>query len=172
MSSVRLLRRTLAIAVSATALLVLTGCGFGAQTNQSYDAAVGSNERGGKIKVLNALYVDNADGTATFSATLLNKDTGAHVLGAVTATSGDGSPITATLAAPVELEPQVPYTPGTNGDIMLTGAFAAGGFVKTTLTFEGAEPVTIDAPVVARNAAYEGVATKKTDAPKTDAATG
>lgn len=174
MNSVRL-RRTVAIAVSATAVLALSGCaplGSDVQTSQPYDAAVGSNHRGGQVEVLNALFVDNADDTATFSATLLNKDTSPHVLSAVTATSGDGSPITTTLAAPVDLDPKVPYNPGTNGDIMLTGTFLAGGFVKTTLNFEGAEPVTIDAPVVARSATYEGVATKKTDAPETDAPTG
>ncbi|MDQ3157529.1 MAG: hypothetical protein M3Q98_12510 [Actinomycetota bacterium] len=159
MSSVRL-GRAAAIAVSATALLVLSGCGFDVQTNQPYDAAVGSNHRGGQVEVLNALFVDNTDGTATFSATLLNKGTSAQILNAVTTTTGDGTPISSTLATPRELKPQTPYTPGTDGDIILTGEFPAGGFVKITLNFEDAAPVTINSPVVARNATYDGVATK------------
>lgn len=162
MNSVRL-RRTVAIAVSATAVLALSGCaplGSDVQTSQPYDAAVGSNHRGGQVEVLNALFVDNADDTATFSATLLNKGTSAQILNAVTTTTGDGTPIASTLATPRELKPQTPYTPGTDGDIILTGEFPAGGFVKITLNFENAAPVTIDSPVVARNATYEGVATR------------
>jgi len=151
-----------ATAVSATALLLLSGCGtgFSAQTNQTYDAGVGSNHSDGQIKVLNALFVDNGDDTATFSASLLNKDTNAHTLTAVTTTTTAGTPIASTLAAPRKLEPQVPYTPGTNGDIILTGEFPAGGFVKVTLEFDGAAPVSINAPIVERSGMYEGVATQ------------
>lgn len=160
MSSVRL-RRCAALAASATALLALAGCGtnFSAQTNQPYDAAVGSNERGGKVQVLNALFVDNTDDTATFSATLINKDTNAHRLTAVTATTEDGTTVAAELDEPVELKSQTPYTPGKSGDIRLTGTFPKGGFVKLTLEFDGAAPVTINAPVVTRTAMYDDVAT-------------
>lgn len=161
MSTVRL-RRTTAFAASAMTLLALTGCGtgFNAQTSQPYDAAVGSNLRGGKIEVLNALFVDNADGTATFSAGLLNKDTSGHRLNSVSATNDAGSPISSTLAAPYELKTQTLYSPGKDGDILLTGKFPAGGFVKITLDFEDAAPVTINAPVVTRTAVYDSVATE------------
>lgn len=159
MSSVRL-RRTSAAAVAVTAMFALTGCGtgFGAQTNQPYDAAVGSNQRGGEVEVLNALFVDNADGTATFSAVLLNKDTNAHLLTSVTTTTGDGTAIASTLVAPHELTPQTPYSPGKDGDIIMTGSFPAGGFVKITFTFEGVAALTIDAPVVSRTSMYDSVA--------------
>jgi len=159
-SSVRL-RRSAAIAASAAAVLVLTGCGggFTAQTNQTYDASVGSNHRTGEINILNALFVDNGDGTATFSAALLNKDTTAHVLSGVTTTTDEGSPIPSTLATHVLLKPQVPFSPGKDGNIIMTGKFPAGGFVKTTLTFNGAAPVTINAPVVSRTEIYKDVAT-------------
>lgn len=161
MSSVRL-RRTAAFAVSATTLLALTGCGtsFSAQTSQPYDAAVGSNLRGGEVEVLNALFVDNGDGTATFSAGLLNKDTTAHLLKAATATTDAGSPIASTLATPRELKSQTLYSPGKDGDIILTGKFPAGGFVKITLDLEDVAPVTINAPVVTRTAMYNSVAEK------------
>lgn len=165
MSSVRP-RRIAALAVSATALLALTGCGtnFSAQTNQSYDAGVGSNHRDGTVNVLNALFVDNTDGTATFSAALLNKDTSAHRLTAVTATTDGGTPITVKLAGKPELESQMLYSPGETGDILLTGEFPAGGFVKVTLDFEDVAPVTINAPVVTRTEVYVGVATEAEDA--------
>lgn len=153
-------RRTAAIAVSATALLVLTGCGtgFSAQTNQPYDAAVGSNQRGGNVDVLNALFVDNGDGTATFSAAFLNKDKTSHILKSVTATTDAGAPIASTLAAPRELEPQTLFSPGKAGDIILTGEFPTGGFVRITFDIEGVAPITVDAPVVTRTTMYDSVA--------------
>lgn len=141
-------------------MFALTGCGtgFGAQTSQPYDAAIGSNQRGGEVDVLNALFVDNADGTATLSAVLLNKDTSAHLLKSVTTTADDGTAIASTLVAPHELTPQTPYSPGKDGDIIMTGDFPTGGFVKITFTFEGVAALTIDAPVVTRTAMYDAVA--------------
>lgn len=161
MSSVRL-RRIAAIAASATAVLALSACGtgFAAQTNQQYDAGVGSNERGGTIDVLNALFVDNADETATFSASILNNADEAHTLTGVKATTTNGKALEATLAGPSKIAPGAIFTPGTEGDIILSGDFPPGGFVKITLELEGTSPVTISAPVVGRKEIYADVAKK------------
>ena len=151
-------------------MLTLTGCGtgFSAQTNQQYDAAVGSNHRGGEIDVLNALFVDNADGTATFSAAILNKGTNVHILNSVMTTTDAGTAIASTLTKPQELRSQLVYSPGKKGDIVMTGSFPAGGFVKITLDFDGVAPLTINAPVVTRNSIYDNVA-KRPAAPKSSA---
>jgi hypothetical protein len=159
-SSVRL-RRTAAFAASVATVLALAGCdpiGSKLQTNQPYDAGVGSNHRGGSIDVLNALFVDNNDGTATFSASLLNKDAEPHLLNAATAMTDKGTLIALKMATPRELKPETPFLAGKNGDIILTGKFPAGGFVKLTLDFEDAVPVTINAPVVTRTDVYKDVA--------------
>ncbi|MEO6470395.1 MAG: hypothetical protein ABIR57_01100 [Aeromicrobium sp.] len=165
MNSVRL-RRTSAAAVAVTAVLTLGGCGtgFSAQTNQQYDAGVGSNERGRHVQVLNALFVDNGDKTATFSASVLNRDAQTHILTGVEVTAENGAALTATFATPRELKTDTPYVPGTEGDIILTGPIPAGGFVKITLNFDNAAPVTINSPVVARTPMYASVA-KKTVVP-------
>lgn len=144
------------------ALFALTGCGtgFGAQTNQQYDGGVGNNARGPHVQVHNALFVDNGDSTATFSAALLNLDDTTHTLTSAEATTSDGTAIALTFAATRELKPNTYVLPGTTGDIILTGKFPAGGFVEITLNFTGAAPVTIDAPVITRTETYESVATK------------
>lgn len=160
MSSVRL-RRTTAAAIASTAVLALSACsplGSGMQTNQQYSAGVGSNARGQHVEVLNSLFVDNNDKTATYSASLLNRDDQSHVLTGVDVTTTDGNAITSTFATPRELTNDNPYNPGTDGDIILTGAFPAGGFVKITFTFDNAAPVTVSAPIVARTAMYKNVA--------------
>ena len=151
-------------------MFALTGCGtgFGAETNKQYDAAVGSNHRGGAVDVLNALFVDNADGTATLSAALLNKDASGHILRSVSITGADRTPLAFTMTAPHELSPQTIYSPGKDGDIIMTGSFPAGGFVKITFTFEDVAAVTVDAPVVTRTAMYDPVA-KVSAVPKTGA---
>lgn len=162
MSSVRL-RRLSAVAAAATAVLALSGCspiGENAQTNKQYDAGVGFNVRGPHVQVLNSLFVDNGDKTATYSASLLNRDATSHLLKGVEVVASDGSAIASTLTAPHELATDLPFRPGTNGDIILTGPFNTGGVVKITLTFDNAAPVTVDAPVVTRTSIYDSVAAK------------
>ncbi len=162
MSSVRL-RRLSAAAIAATAVLALSGCsplGENLQTNKQYSAGVGSNARGQHVEVLNSLFVDNGDKTATYSAALLNRDPEAHTLTGVDVTTTDGTAITSTFATPRELKDDTPYNPGTEGDIILTGAFPAGGFVKITFNFDNAAPVTVSAPIVTRTAIYDSIATK------------
>ena len=130
------------------------------QTNKQYDAAVGSNVRGPHVQVLNSLFVDNGDKTATYSASLINRDDEAHILQGAEVTTTAGTTITSTFATPRELKKEVPYLPGTQGDIILTGAFPAGGYVTITFTFDNAAPVTVGAPIVTRTSMYDSVATK------------
>lgn len=148
--------------MAAAAVLALTGCaplGSEMQTNKQYDAAIGSNLRGTHVEVLNSLFVDNGNKTATYSASLINRDATPHVLKGVEVTTVSGAPITSSLKAPPALKEEVPYLPGTLGDIIMTGAFPAGGFVNITFTFDNAAPVTLNAPIVARTPMYSSVAT-------------
>lgn len=168
MGSVRL-RRITAAAIAATAALALSGCspwGSGMQTNQQYSAGVGSNARGQHVEVLNSLFVDNGDKTATYSASLINRTAEAHILTGVNVTTTAGDPIASTFATSRELKDNSPYLPGTEGDIVLTGAFTDGGFVKITFTFDSAAPVTVSAPIVPRTSMYDTVATKTIVPPK------
>ncbi len=132
---------------------VLSGCGTGmdAQTNAIYDPGDGVNERGGGVDVLNALLVANPDGTGTVSTALLNSSEEADELTAVTASvdgeklriDGDGLPVALPPSPidPLNLEDEA---------VLYVQDVEAGYFITLTMTFQQAEPVDIDIPVVDR----------------------
>lgn len=155
----RSLLRTFSTAVvAAVASLVLSACGtgFGAQTNQQYQASIGANLRTGDLHLYNALFVDNGDGTATFSASALATDDLSISVATVTPTSG--SPITVTLAEPVELPADELVTFGSAGEIVVESAdVTAGGYTEITLSGDGGD-ATLEVPVVERISDYESVA--------------
>ena len=172
MSSVRPRRSALAAFVLAAGLIA-TGCGTGAgaQTAQVYDAAAGSNSRGGDVEVHNALFVDNEDDTATLSAALLNKGDANDTLTGVTVANSDGEPVETTLAEPIELEPDALYAAGKTAEVLLSGTnFEAGNFLTVTFTFTGAAEIAIDVPVVVRNEMYDNIAETPTTAVTEEAA--
>ena len=157
-------RRLRGLAVTGAALVALTGCSTGtnAQTNHVYDAGVGTNDRGSGVDLLNVLFVDNADGTATLSATLLLNpgefDDGAEVPETVTledlmVTTLDGDPIEASLVeGGIPMEPNQPVRIGEEPLATMSGDnFAAGGMVTINFDFDVAvEPIQMDVPVVTR----------------------
>lgn len=158
MSSVR---RRLAATFAATTLLALSACGFEAQTNQQYQAAVGANAHG-DVDVLNALLVANEDGSATVSAGFVNKTDEEQRLASVTITTLSGeelvvrSPKLPALPIPVDIL----TTLGSAGDTAsytVTQGAEAGYYVRATFTFSDSAPVTIEIPVVARTADYDKV---------------
>ncbi len=158
MSSVR---RRLAATFAATALLALSACGFDAQTNQQYQAAVGANSHG-DVDVLNAMLVANDDGSATVSAALVNKTDDEQRLASVTVTTlaGEELVVRSPKLPPLPLPADVLTNLGSAGDTIsysVTQGAKAGFYVKVTFTFSGTSPVTIEAPVVARTAAYDKV---------------
>ncbi len=159
MSTVRPRRRALA-ALACAAAFALSGCatGFNAQTTKQYDAAIGSNSRGGDVEVLNALFVANDNDTATLSASLLDKARTATSLTDITVTDEKGTEIAATFAEPVELKPNVLYVSGKTPDVMITGAFKLGQFVTASFDFDNAGTVTLKVPIVDRNGMYDEIA--------------
>jgi hypothetical protein len=143
-----------------TAAFALSACGtsFGAQTNQVYQPGTGANERG-DVDALHTLLVENPDGSATLSTSLLNR-VDDQTLTSVSVTDGDGA----------ELEVRSPRIalPLPSGVLVRTGDAASaafvvaegaepGSYVEVTLTFSDSGPLTINTPVVARSAQYESV---------------
>lgn len=154
-------RRAALTAVLCVAALVLSACasGFGAQTNQIYTAAEGTNERGDIVDVLNALFVANADDTATLSAGLLVSEPDGDTLQDVAVTTLTGDDIDAQLVRPVDLTDGELHSTGQDAEVIIRGTnFGAGDFVHLSLSFSKAGTVELDAPVVARTAVYDGVA--------------
>ncbi len=167
MSSVR--RRLAATSFAAAALLTLGACGFDAQTNQQYQAAVGANAHG-DVDVLNALLVANEDGSATVSASLVNNTDSEQSLTSVTVTTMDGKELTVR-----GLSDELPLPEGTLANLGLSsdvGGFQVtegaepGYYLKTTFSFTNSSPVTIETPVVARTAEYDKV---PSEAPRVEA---
>jgi hypothetical protein len=162
-------------AVAAVGVVAaLSGCSdtsFDAQTNDVYDPGAGSNARGGGVDVLNALVVDNGDGTGTLSATLIlnpgefdnDVELSTVTMDQLEVTTLDDEPIEATLAdGSVPLEPNEPVQLGTEPLAWVSGEnFVAGDMVTLSVAFDAqAQPVEMDIPVVSREGTemYDGIA--------------
>jgi len=157
-------RRLRSLAVAGAAIAALTGCStsFNAQTNHVYDPGPGTNSRGGGVDVLNALIVDNGNGTGTLSTTLvLNPGefpAGTEIppvvmMDQMTITTLNGEPIDSTLVSGgIALKPNEPVKLGRKPDATVSGDnFAAGDFVQLNLDFDAAaKPVQLQIPVVTR----------------------
>jgi hypothetical protein len=142
--------------VAIAALLLapaLTACGFSAQTDQVYQAAVGVNDRSGDVDVLNALVVSGEDGSGTFAGTLVNKDTTEDA----TLDSVTGTGVTAsrhTVDVPAGGVARLAET----GEVTLRGdGIKPGSFVEVTLAFDSGQSTTVTVPVVAAEGDYAEV---------------
>jgi hypothetical protein len=135
----------------------LASCSFGtsnfdAQTNQFYTPAEGVNERSGGVDVLNALIVSDEAGRGRFIAGLVNNsdltdDALTDVQGA-----GDDSDITGSVQTPIDVVRDGFVQLADEGEepVVLEGeAIAPGTFVHVTITFQEADAVTVELPVVA-----------------------
>lgn len=171
-------RRTAFVAVLLAP--ALAACGFGAQTDQIYQAAQGTDDRTTAVKVLNAGIVAAENGRGTFAASLVNESGQTETL---TQVSGDGiTAATSTDAltiAPQTLlnlgEPFIGPKGGKLPQVVLTGTpIEIGRYVRLTLTFSGVGPVTINVQVFSNDAElggeYAGVPVPpSTEAPSDDA---
>ena len=173
-------RRTIAaIALTVAAPFALSACGtsFNAQTNQQYQAGVGSNLRTGPIQVYNGLFVSNDDSdempSATFSGGLLSAEPQKIIQVSVAA---DGATVTAEPSVPVNLEANKLKTLGAAGEFVISMESLVPGAV-VTVTFESAsgDVASLEVPVVERTEMYADVATKpaksakEKSSPKTEA---
>jgi hypothetical protein len=139
--------------VAIAALLpLLTACGFSAQTDQVYQAPVGTNDRSGDVDILNALVVSGQNGSGTFAGTLVNTTDEDDVLDSVS-----GAGITApSRTVDVPADQVVPLADG--GEVTLQGSgIKAGSFVELTFGFSSGQTTTVNVPVVAATGDYADV---------------
>lgn len=155
-------RAPLVAGLAALAALTTSGCGatgVDAQTNAQYQPGVGANVRSGAIQLYNALAVDNGDDTATVSVTILNRADKPVRLTSADARLSDGAKLTVT-TAPAIIDAGETMATGPAGAVILQGSrIEAGTYVDLTLRFSGGGKATVEAPVVARTADYQSVAT-------------
>jgi copper(I)-binding protein len=156
-------RRAVATAVVVIATAALSGCGssFNAQTDQIYQPAVGSNNRESQVYVLNALLVTGGTNGALVAGLLNEADTD-DVLTGVTAKASNGNDLTATIVGDqVPLPSRSLVRLSQDAEVAISGTDAAelgaGGSISVTFTFQNADPVTLDAPIEAREGPYADV---------------
>ena len=150
------LRRSIAVAALALAP-VLTSCGFDQPTDRVYTPGVGVNDRDGEVDVLNALIVSGAAGSGSVVATLSNNDLAeADRLTGISGAGDNNAQIT--LESPIEIPRGGSVSVSDEAEVSVEGEqITSGAFVPITFTFENAEPVTIEVPVVARRGPYSDI---------------
>ncbi len=145
------------VATVALVLLVplLSACGFGEQTDQVYQPAVGTNDHRGQVDVLGAVVVSASDGIGTFVASLDNK----NPRKAITLVSVEGSEgIEPQLVAPVKIEPGDMVNLADVGAVRVSGdGVTAGAFARLTLTFDTGQKSQVNAPIVPKVGSYSQV---------------
>jgi copper(I)-binding protein len=147
------------VAAAALVLLVpmLAACGFGAQTDQVYQAAAGSNNRDGVVDVLNALIVSDTDGQGTFAGTLVNKGTSKDTLVSVTGATG---------TVDVDVPAGQAVNLATEGQVRLqSDDIKPGDYVTLTLQFSSGQTTEIAVPVMAHSGDYADVPVGPTETP-------
>lgn len=143
-------RTTIAALLLAPAL---TACGFSAQTDQVYQAAVGVNDRSGSVDILNALIVSGTDGSGTFAGTLVNKDTTEDA----TLETVTGPGVTASRTT-VDVPAAGNARLADSGELTLKGSgIEPGSFVELTFTFSSGQRTTMKVPVVEATGDYSDV---------------
>lgn len=167
-------------AAFAAALLapVLTACGFGAQTDQIYQAAQGTDDRTTSVKILNATIVAGTNGAGTFAGSFVNESGADETIVNVTAdgvTAGSGQQGPITIPARSLLNAGKPVTVGGKERplLVLTGTpIEIGHFVRLTFEFSGAGKVVINVQVVGSvsevGKEYDGVVLPPGSEPTTD----
>lgn len=144
-------RHRIAAAVAALAVPLLSSCsvGFDAQTNQVYTPGKGTNNRDSQVDVLHALVVSGSEGSGTLIAALVNNEQLDD--DALVGVSGAGEDADLEITVPGETEiPAAELVQLADEDpIAVSGeAVVPGAFLTVTFTFENADAVTLDVPVV------------------------
>ena len=144
------------VVMAVAPLLAACAGGFEPPTDQVYIPGVGVNERRGSVDVLNALIVSGSEGSGTVVAGLVNNDQDdADALTSVTG-AGDDTAIEVTInGGPLEIPPDGSYQTATQGEVSVEGPrVEVGRFLELRFSFERAESVTVEVPVVAREGEF------------------
>ncbi len=156
-------RRTLAAAAVVLAVPVLSSCGvsFGAQTDQVYNPSVGVDDQSGSVDVLNALIVSGTDGSGTVVASLANNDDQNDDSLTEVAGAGKDDGLDVTVGGDTAIPAGGLLNLADDGGISARGErVKPGNFVSITFSFERAEAITLDVPVVSADSpAYEDIPT-------------
>ncbi len=163
-------RRPLAtpVALVATLLALVTAvsaCGFNYATDEIYNASAGVNYRASTVDVLGAVIVSAQDGSGTFIATFSNGTVDStETVKDITAGAADQT-TTVTGFEPLTLKPSAFVNLADDPSVVVTGDFAAGGYVTLKIDFETAADVELSVPVVAASYQYAGLDVSGTGAP-------
>jgi hypothetical protein len=153
-------RRRIAAAVVVIAAPALSACGinFHAQTDQVYNPSAGTDDRSSNVDVLNALIVSGSPGSGTVVAGLVNNDP-AHSDKIVKVTgAGQDAKAQVTVTGPVRIPAGGLLNLAQKGGVSILGTrILPGNFVTLTFTFERAEAVTLDVPVMRHSGDYADV---------------
>jgi hypothetical protein len=145
------LRRVLAAVAVVLAAPAMSSCGadFGAQTDQIYNPAAGTDDRSGEVDVLNALVVSAHHGSGTVIATLVNNNqTRADRLTGVTGT-GPNSGVQVSIGRPTTIPPNGLVNLADQGSITITGQdVEPGRFLNLTFSFQHGASATMSTLVV------------------------
>ena len=156
-------RRSIAVAAALVAATVMSSCGvnFDAQTDQVYNPAVGVNDRGGSVDVLNALVVSGSAGSGTIVATLVNNDQDDSDSLRGVAGAGQDTGLNVQLGGPTTIAAGGLLNLADQGKVIVRGReILPGKFVEITFSFDRGKAVTVQVPVVsADNPDYAGIAT-------------
>lgn len=142
----RPVRRRLAALAMVLLLPALGACGFGYQTDQVYQPAVGVNDRSGDVNVFGAVVVSGSEGSGTFVASFVNTATDQPAK--LTSITGEDG-LTATIVKPVEVASDTLLNLAPLGAVSVTGEpVSAGAFVRMTLEFDSGQKTELNVPVV------------------------
>jgi hypothetical protein len=154
-------RRSIAAAAVLLAAPALSSCGvsFGAQTDQVYNPSVGVDDRSGQVDVLNALIVSGTNGSGTVVATLVNNDQQTDDTLKGVAGAGKDAGMTVKPGGDTTIPAGGVLNLATKGAVTIRGQrVVPGSFVTITFSFDRAQSVTLDVPVVSHsNPDYAGV---------------
>lgn len=166
MSRITVHRRSLhALLLTVAAALVLTGCGFSAQTLQPYTPSNGVNLDVGAIKVRNLVVIADGEGNGILSGSLVSSaDDALASVQVVPLLTGNepGSPLTVTPTrnVPLTANELAILTDPTPAVIVSGQELAPGQTVTVTLGFASGTTGEVTAPVMTHDdPAYEGIAT-------------
>ena len=154
-------RRSIAAAAVLLAAPALSSCGvsFGAQTDQVYNPSVGVDDRSGQVDVLNALIVSGTNGSGAVVATLVNNDQQTDDTLKGVSGAGKDAGMTVKPGGDTTIPAGGLLNLATKGAVTIRGQrVVPGNFVTITFSFDRAQSVTLDVPVVSHsNPDYAGV---------------
>lgn len=149
-------RTTVALATAAMAL-GLSSCSFDNPTDMVYNPAIGVNDQSSDVFVLNAVIVKGSDTSSEGSlvTTLVNKAAEDDRLAGVEVGPEDqGVSVSASSTSSIEL-PSNESVVLDDSSVTASGeGVADGAFITLTYSFDNAEAVTIDVPVVIQGEGY------------------